>query len=86
MANRVICATCKQDKKVKETTVTDPSGGLTKTHLHAVCENGKCAAKGDLTHLDVICSGSPTCGVHDNPDWHDDLAVCPDPHARGCGC
>ena len=60
------------------------SEGAPRTHLHAVCENKSCPASGDVTHKDVVCSGSPVCGVDDNAEWHDPYAECPGGH--GCGC
>ena len=82
-AHRIICASCRQTMVVSETPVPNPNG-VSRTHLHAACENKACPESGKVSHKDVACSGSPVCGVHDNPDWHDPFVECPGGH--GCGC
>jgi len=81
--HKVVCGICNNAMTVSETPVETPMGAA-RTHLHYVCEQAGCAAHGQVSHKDVICSGSPICGVHDSKEWHDNYEECPGGH--GCGC
>ena len=81
--HKVICAACAKPRAVTETTLPQPDG-VSRVHLHAVCETSGCAEYKKVIHRDVICSGSPVCGVHDTDDWHDGTVECPGGHCSTC--
>jgi hypothetical protein len=53
-AHRIICASCRQNMVVFETPVPNPNG-VSRTHLHAACENKACPESGKVSHKDVVC-------------------------------
>jgi hypothetical protein len=96
--HRIICTDCGRDQPVVEDAISNPAikppeptsatpnpRSTARAHLHATRENDACTERGSINHIDVVCRGSPICGIHDKTEFHDPYPKCPGDH-QWVGC
>ncbi len=81
------CTHCHGSMTVLEVAIANSTD--TNVHLHAVCENAKCASRGKAVHKDCLsgCNGRFDCPVHDDLGQHLPYRDCDGGHPCGVpGC
>ena len=79
--HRIICTDCGRDQPVVEDAISNPaikppeptsatpkSASTARAYFHATRENDACTERGSMNSIDVVCRGSPICGIHNRAD------------------
>ena len=84
---RLWCEGCGHEMEVSEVPIPNHPAGVD-IHLHAVCENTRCAERGKPVHCDHIfaCNGRADCSIHNEGKPHNAYRACDGGHACVAGC